>query len=219
MSSLDQVYIKQKEKLFSLYKNNLPQSIILSGGAMIAPKGSALAGTLSKASKIEPITAATKAVSIPSGFIAKNTIAKLQGTSGDAIGAGFAAGQKGGESSAAFSRAISGTDDPIKIAEDANEAFNKMKKDKQVEFMNAKDRLKLDKTKIDVNKVQTEILDLIDTKYFNSFTDLSKNSEKILNNIKIKSVKNNIDPRITKRIWKNMIWSYIDYEKRNFKKK
>jgi|LULM01.1.fsa_nt_gb hypothetical protein len=158
-------------------------SIILSGGAMIAPKGSALAGTLSKASKIEPITAATKAVSIPSGFIAKNTIAKLQGTSGDAIGAGFAAGQKGGESSAAFSRAISGTDDPIKIAEDANEAFNKMKKDKQVEFMNAKDRLKLDKTKIDVNKVQTEILDLIDTKYFNSFTDLSKNSEKILNNI------------------------------------
>ena len=32
MSSLDQVYIKQKEKLFSLYKNNLPQSIILSGG-------------------------------------------------------------------------------------------------------------------------------------------------------------------------------------------
>ena len=32
MSGLDQVYIKQKEKLFSLYKNNLPQSIILSGG-------------------------------------------------------------------------------------------------------------------------------------------------------------------------------------------
>ena len=31
MSGLDQVYIKQKEKLFSLYKNNLPQSIILSG--------------------------------------------------------------------------------------------------------------------------------------------------------------------------------------------
>ena len=31
MSGLDQVYIKQKKKLFSLYKNNLPQSIILSG--------------------------------------------------------------------------------------------------------------------------------------------------------------------------------------------
>ena len=28
-----------------------------------------------------------------------------------------------------------------------------------------------------------------------------------------------IDPKITHRIWKNMIWSYIDYERRNFKKK
>ena len=25
--------------------------------------------------------------------------------------------------------------------------------------------------------------------------------------------------KITNRIWKNMIWSYIDFEKRNFKKK
>ena len=41
----------------------------------------------------------------------------------------------------------------------------------------------------------------------------------ILKNIKIKSLKNNIDPKITKRIWKNMIWSYIDFERRNFKKK
>ena len=41
----------------------------------------------------------------------------------------------------------------------------------------------------------------------------------ILKKIKIKSLKNKIDPRITNRIWKNMIWSYIDYEKRNFKKK
>ena len=32
MSSLNQVYFKQKEKLFNLYKNSLPQSIILSGG-------------------------------------------------------------------------------------------------------------------------------------------------------------------------------------------
>ena len=41
----------------------------------------------------------------------------------------------------------------------------------------------------------------------------------ILKNIRNKSLKNNIDPKITNRIWKNMIWSYIDYEKRNFKKK
>ena len=33
------------------------------------------------------------------------------------------------------------------------------------------------------------------------------------------SLKKNIDPKITRRIWKNIIWSYIDFEKRNFKKK
>ena len=41
----------------------------------------------------------------------------------------------------------------------------------------------------------------------------------ILANIRKKSLKNNIDPKITNKIWKNMIWSYIDFERRNFKKK
>ena len=41
----------------------------------------------------------------------------------------------------------------------------------------------------------------------------------ILKNIKKKSIKNKIDPKITKKIWKNMILAYIDFERRNFKKK
>ena len=41
----------------------------------------------------------------------------------------------------------------------------------------------------------------------------------ILNQIRKKSIKNKIDPKITNRIWKNMILSYIDYERRNFKKR
>ena len=41
----------------------------------------------------------------------------------------------------------------------------------------------------------------------------------ILKNIKEKSIKNKIDPKITNRIWKNMIFAYIDFERRNFKKK
>ena len=41
----------------------------------------------------------------------------------------------------------------------------------------------------------------------------------ILKKIKKKSIKMKIDPKITNRIWKNMIWSFIDYEKRNFRKK
>ncbi len=41
----------------------------------------------------------------------------------------------------------------------------------------------------------------------------------ILKNIKRKSLKNKIDPKITNKIWSNMIAAYIDFERRNFKKK
>ena len=59
-------------------------------------------------------------------------------------------------------------------------------------------------------------LDILD----NSFIKLLKKRIKtILKNIKKKSLKNRIDPKISKRIWVNMIAAFIDYEKRNFKKK
>ena len=41
----------------------------------------------------------------------------------------------------------------------------------------------------------------------------------ILKNIRNKSIKKGIDPKITNRIWINMIYAFIDYEYRNFKKK
>ena len=41
----------------------------------------------------------------------------------------------------------------------------------------------------------------------------------ILSQIKKKSIKNKIDTKITHRIWKNMIWSFINFERRNFKRK
>ena len=41
----------------------------------------------------------------------------------------------------------------------------------------------------------------------------------ILKKIKKKSIQLKVDPKISNRIWRNMIWSFIDYEKRNFKKK
>ena len=40
----------------------------------------------------------------------------------------------------------------------------------------------------------------------------------ILKNIKNKSIKKGIDPKISNRIWKNMIYAFIEYEYRNFKK-
>ena len=46
-----------------------------------------------------------------------------------------------------------------------------------------------------------------------------KRISQILKKIRIKSIKNKIDHKITTRIWKTMIWSYVDYQRRNFKKK
>ena len=41
----------------------------------------------------------------------------------------------------------------------------------------------------------------------------------ILKNVKIKSLKKGIDPKISNRIWKNMIYAFIEFEFRNFRKK
>ena len=79
---------------------------------------------------------------------------------------------------------------------------------------------KLDNSLIKIIKKRTnlvnKVLALKDKK--NQIVD-QKRINLILKNIKKKSIQNKIDPKITNRIWKNMIWSYIDYERRNFKKK
>ena len=79
---------------------------------------------------------------------------------------------------------------------------------------------KLDNTLLNIIKKRTllanEVLKL--KKYKNEIID-KKRISFILKKIKNKSIQKKIDPKITNRIWKNMIWSYIDYEKRNFKKK
>ena len=79
---------------------------------------------------------------------------------------------------------------------------------------------KLDSSLIKIIKKRTnlvkKVLALKESK--NQIVD-QKRIRIILKNIKKKSIKNNIDPKITNRIWKNMIWSYIDFERRNFKKK
>ena len=91
-------------------------------------------------------------------------------------------------------------------------------------------RKKLNKIRIDLDKLDNTLIKLIKKRTFlvknvlklkekrNQIVD-RKRIKKILKNVKEKSLKNKIDPKITNRIWKNMIWSYIDYERRNFKKK
>jgi len=79
---------------------------------------------------------------------------------------------------------------------------------------------KLDNSFIKLVKKRTsivnQVLKLKENK--NQIVD-KKRIKSILHQVRKKSIKNKIDPKITNRIWKNMILSYIDYERRNFKKK
>ena len=75
------------------------------------------------------------------------------------------------------------------------------------------DLLKIIKKRTDIVK---KVLSLKSSK--NEIVD-KKRISSILNKIKKESLKKKIDPKITHRIWKNMIWTYINFEKRNFKKK
>ncbi len=89
-------------------------------------------------------------------------------------------------------------------------------------------RLKRERKKID--KIDQSIFKLIKKrtiivkkmltlkKYKKEIVD-HKRINQILNLIKKKSIKNKIDPKITKKIWKTMIWSYVDFQRRNFKKR
>ena len=79
---------------------------------------------------------------------------------------------------------------------------------------------KLDSNLLSLIKYRTSLVkEVLKLKEFKKEIIDKKRIKFILKKIQIKSNKLNIDPKITNRIWKNMIWSYIDYEKRNFKKK
>ena len=79
---------------------------------------------------------------------------------------------------------------------------------------------KLDNRLLSLIKYRTKLVeDVLKLKQFKKEIVDKKRINFILKKIKAKSLKQGIDPKITNRIWKNMIWSYIDYERRNFKKK
>ena len=84
-------------------------------------------------------------------------------------------------------------------------------------------RKKLDHLDIQLLKIvkeRTEIIKkVLSLKAYKKEIVDKKRISLILKKIKKESLKRNIDPKITHRIWKNIIWSYIDFEKKNFKKK
>ncbi len=69
-------------------------------------------------------------------------------------------------------------------------------------------------------KIRTNLVTSVlkQKRYKNQIVDKARIKE-ILSLIKKKSISRKIDPKLTKRIWKNMIGAYIDFEKSNFKKK
>ena len=96
--------------------------------------------------------------------------------------------------------------------------------------MSPNNKKKLDLIRLKLDKLDNKLLSLIKyrTKLVEEVLKLKEFKKEIvdkkrinfiLKKIKAKSLKQGIDPKITNRIWKNMIWSYIDYERRNFKKK
>jgi len=94
--------------------------------------------------------------------------------------------------------------------------------------MSPANKKKIDLLRIKLDRLDTDLLKLI-KKRSNLVNDVlkvkihkkeiidQKRISFILKKIKKKSIQLKIDPKITDRIWKNMIWSFIDYEKRNFR--
>ena len=96
--------------------------------------------------------------------------------------------------------------------------------------MSPKNKIKLNLLRKKIDNVDLQLLQIIKkrTEIIKKVLLLKSNKNEvidkkrisiILKRIKRESLRKNIDPKITHRIWKNMIWSYINFEKKNFKRK
>ena len=91
------------------------------------------------------------------------------------------------------------------------------------------DRFRLKKERKKIDKIDEQLFKLIKKrtavvkkmltlkKYKHQIVDTKRINE-ILKVIKRKSITNKVDVRLTAKIWKAMIWSYVDFQRRNFKK-
>ena len=69
-----------------------------------------------------------------------------------------------------------------------------------------------------IRKRQLLVNEVLKNKNFKKDIVDKKRIKIIIKNIKKKSIKSKIDPKITNKIWNAMIRAFIDYEYRNFKK-
>ena len=78
----------------------------------------------------------------------------------------------------------------------------------------------LDKSIFNLIKKRTTIVKhMLTLKQFKNQIIDHRRINEILKNIRKKSIKQKIDPTVTSRIWKAIIWGYVDFQKRNFKNK
>ena len=91
-----------------------------------------------------------------------------------------------------------------------------------------KKKLRIARTKIDrldssifnLIKKRTKIVKyMLNLKQFKNQIVDQKRINIILKNIRRRSIQHGVDPKITSRIWKAMIWGYVNFQRRNFKKK
>ena len=79
------------------------------------------------------------------------------------------------------------------------------KLDKNI-FRLIKQRTKIVKHMLSLKRYKSEIID-------------KKRMNEVFRYIKKKSIREGIDPEITSRIWKAIIWAYVNFQKKNFKKR
>ena len=78
----------------------------------------------------------------------------------------------------------------------------------------------LDSSIFNLIKKRTKIVKyMLSLKQFKNQIVDQKRINIILKNIRRRSIQHGVDPKITSRIWKAMIWGFVNYQRRNFKKK
>ena len=88
----------------------------------------------------------------------------------------------------------------------------------------------LNKARVEIDKIDEKLLPLIvkRSKMVNIALDSKIKKSQIIDQKRIKSILSKVekaaksksaDPNLIKSIWKSMIWNFIDYEQKEFKKR
>ena len=78
----------------------------------------------------------------------------------------------------------------------------------------------LDKKIFNLIKKRTQIVKyMLSLKKFKKEIIDHRRISEILKNVRNKSIKDGIDPKITRRIWTSIIWGFVDFQRKNFRKK